>query len=162
MFWIFVVSFHFGFEHRDAVKTDFNSADKVDELDDVRKTKESDFTFAEMECFAPNEYLPCLIQDFYLEPSFQQSEYQGLFDTHQSVFGRKLVKSVCYHKLLFYSVDMSLQCLDDTGRLVELVSETLFHFGVLLLQTSVLPHYTIERDEEDDVCNEEADDDEDE
>ena len=44
MFWIFVVSFQLGFEHRDAVKTDFNSADKVDELDDVRKTKESDFT----------------------------------------------------------------------------------------------------------------------
>ena len=115
MFWIFVVSFQLGFEHRDAVKTDFNSADKVDELDDVRKTKESDFTFAEMECFAINEYLPCLIQDFHLESSFQQSVYQGSFDTHQSVFGRKLVKSVCYHKLLFYSVDVSLQCLDDTG-----------------------------------------------
>ena len=115
MFWIFVVSFQLGFEHRDAVKTDFNSADKVDELDDVRKTKESDFTFAEMECFASYLYLPCLIQKFNLEPSFQQSEYQGLFDTHQSVFGRKLVKSVCYHKLLFYSVDVSLQCLDDTG-----------------------------------------------
>ena len=67
MFWIFVVSFQLGFVHRDAVKTDFNSADKVDELDDVRKTKESDFTFAEMECFATNVYLTCLIQDFHLE-----------------------------------------------------------------------------------------------
>ena len=160
MFWIFVVSFQLGFEHRDAVKTDFNSADNVDELDDVRKTKESDFTFAEMECFAINEYLPCLIQDFHLEPCFQQSIYQGLFDTHQSVFGRKLVESVSYHKILFYSVDVSLQCLDDTGRLVELVSEALFQFIVFLFQTSVLPHYAIERDEEDDVCNEEADDDE--
>lgn len=98
MFWIFVVTFQLGFEHRDAAKVDCNLADKVDELDDVRKTKESDFTFAEMECFAPNVYLPCLIQKFNLEPSFQQSEYQGSFDTHQSVFGRKLVKSVCYHK----------------------------------------------------------------
>ena len=55
---------------------------------------------------------------------------------------------------------MSLQCLDDSGRLVELVSETLFQFSVFLLQSSVLPHYAVERDEEDDVCNEEADDDE--
>ena len=81
-----------------------------------------------------------------------------MFDTHQSVFGRKLVKSVCYLKLLFYSVDVSLQCLDDTGRLVELVSETLFQFIVFLLQSSVLPHNAIERDEEDDVCDQEADD----
>ena len=55
---------------------------------------------------------------------------------------------------------MSLQCLDDTGRLVELVSETLFQFIVFLLLYFVLPHYAVERDEEDDVCNEEADDDE--
>ena len=55
---------------------------------------------------------------------------------------------------------MSLQCLNDTGRLIKLVGEALFHFGVFLLQSSVLPHYAIERDEEDDVCNEEADDDE--
>ena len=55
---------------------------------------------------------------------------------------------------------MSLQCLDYTGRLIELVGEALFQFGVFLLQTSVLPHYAVERGEEDDVCNEEADDDE--
>ena len=55
---------------------------------------------------------------------------------------------------------MSLQCLDDSGRLVELVSETLFHFGVFLLLYFVLPHNAVEGDEEDDVCNEEADDDE--
>ena len=48
MFRIFVVSFQLGFEHRDAVKTDFNSADKVDELDDVEELKEGDFTFVEM------------------------------------------------------------------------------------------------------------------
>ena len=160
MFWIFVVSFQLGFEHRDAVKTDFNSADKVDELDDVRKTKESDFTFAEMKCFVSYLYFSCLIQEFYLETCFQQSEYQGLFDTHQSVFGRKLVKSVCYHNLLFYSVDVTLERLYDTGRLVELVCEALFQFIIFLLQSSVLPHYAVERDEEDDVCNEEADDDE--
>lgn len=88
MFWIFVVTFQLGFEHRDAVKTDFNSADKVDELDDVRKTKESDFTFVEMVCFVSVLYFPCLIQDFHIEPSFQQSVYQGSFDTRQSVFGR--------------------------------------------------------------------------
>ena len=46
MFWKFVVSFQLGFEHRDAVKTDFNSADKVDELDEVEEFKESDFAFA--------------------------------------------------------------------------------------------------------------------
>lgn len=160
MFWIFVVSFQLGFEHRDAVKTDFNSADKVDELDDVRKTKESDFTFAEKKCFVSVLYFPCLIQGFHIEPSFQQSVYQGSFDTRQSVFGRKLVESVCYHKLLFYSVDVSLQCLDDSGRLVELISKTLFQFIVFLLQSYVLPHYAAERDEEDDVCNEEADDEE--
>ena len=160
MFWIFVVSFQLGFEHRDAVKTDFNSADKVDELDDVRKTKESDFTFAEMKCFVSYLYFSCLIQEFYFETCFQQSEYQGLFDTHQSVFGRKLVESVCYHENLFYSVDVTLERLYDTGRLVELVCEALFQFIIFLLQSSVLPHYAVERDEEDDVCNEEADDDE--
>lgn len=71
MFWIFVVSFQLSFEHRDAVKTDFNSADKVDELNDVRKTKESNFTFAEMKCFASYLYFSCLIQEFYLETCFK-------------------------------------------------------------------------------------------
>ena len=71
MFWIFVVSFQLGFVHRDAVKTDFNSADKVDELDEVEDFKESDFTFAEMKCFASYLYFSCLIQEFYLKPSFQ-------------------------------------------------------------------------------------------
>lgn len=63
-------------------------------------------------------------------------------------------------RLLFYSVDVTLERLDDTGRLVELVSETLIQFIVFLLQSFVLPHYAVERDEEDDVCYEEAGDDE--
>ena len=70
------------------------------------------------------------------------------------------MKSVCYHKLLFYSVDISLQCLDDTGRLVELISETLFHFGVFLLLYFVLPHNAVEGDKDNYVCDQEADDDE--
>ena len=85
---------------------------------------------------------------------------QGSFDTRQSVFGRYLVESVCYHKILFYSVDVSLQCLDDSGRFVELVGEALFHFGVFLLLYFFLPHNAAEGDKEHDVCDQEADDDE--